>query len=625
VGRTRDKLPPGGEEGKVRVHDPFELVRWLALSQPDPRKALAELVQNSLDANAKNVRITRVREKGMACLKIHDDGEGVIPELDRKDALRYIATHIGHSRKRSLSPRERLQLMTQGQYGIGLLGFWSLGEMLEIRSSVPGQKPHRLVLYRDQPHYKIEPLRGKLSFDELWTEVVVVDLGKDASAAVGARRAADYLAAELRGQLLGRSVDVVIEDRMSRGRSPKSLRVRPPRFLGERLEGLGLVEVPGRAPIKLEIYLAGESGNGAVSSPLALYAAGTIAAESFLELEALGLDHDPWTDTRLTGMIDFPELHVAPGSRRGVIPDSVAHAFAESLRKVEPVLNRILETKERERAEKLDQSLIRDLQRAFRDFYRKRPSYTMLPTEARTAGAAGEGTGASEETPGVENEEAATPESGAEPAELFPPGPLSAVEITPKRVVIEVNGERRVLARARDASGRAIRERVDYEWEIWGHVGALRRDPECPGAVTLVAGDAPAEGILSVHAREATNANEASAAAPVEIVEVLPATGNEGIPEPELVDAPGAPWRSRLQEERWQVNSGHPDYRASAERPALKLRYLAMLFAKEVVLRSSQDPRLEEPLEQLVEVASYADRKLTERSPRWRKSPSNEG
>ena len=26
--------------GKVRAHDPFELIRWLAYSQPDPRKAL---------------------------------------------------------------------------------------------------------------------------------------------------------------------------------------------------------------------------------------------------------------------------------------------------------------------------------------------------------------------------------------------------------------------------------------------------------------------------------------------------------------------------------------------------------------------------------------------------------
>ena len=41
-----------------------------------------------------------------------------------------------------------------------------------------------------------------------------------------------------------------------------------------------------------------------------------------------------------------------------------------------------------------------------------------------------------------------------------------------------------------------------------------------------------------------------------------------------------------------------------------------MLFAKEVVLRSSQDPRLERPLEQLVEVAAYADRNLARRRSR---------
>ena len=46
----------------------------------------------------------------------------------------------------------------------------------------------------------------------------------------------------------------------------------------------------------------------------------------------------------------------------------------------------------------------------------------------------------------------------------------------------------------------------------------------------------------------------------------------------------------------------------------LKLRYLAMLFSKEVVLRSAQDPRLEAPLEQMVEVAAYADRNLSKKS-----------
>ena len=601
------------EEGQVRVHEPFELIRWLALSQPDPRKALAELVQNSLDANARHIRIVRVREKGVPCLKIQDDGEGVIAELERNDALRYVATHIGHSRKRSLTPRERLQLMTQGQYGIGLLGFWSLGQMLEIRSSMPGQKPHRLILYRERPQYKIEPLRGKLAFEDRFTEVVVVGLSKEASAAVSARRAADYLAAELRGQLLMRPVEVTIEDKMSRGRSPKKLRVKPPRFLGERLEGLGTVAIPGHAPVKLEIYLSGDPSNGDAARPLAVYAAGTLVAESFSELSAMGLDREPWTDSRLTGMVDFPELHVAPGSRRGVIPDEMAHAFVQALLRVEPLLASILETKDRERAEKLDQNLIRDLQRAFRDFYRKRPSYTMLPTEKKTEGRSGEDAGPGETAaPESAAEDGALGESGAELAELFPPGPLATVAISPAKVVVEAGGEKVVRAHALDASGRKIEEGVDFTWEVFGSVGKVRSDP---GRVVLAASEFPGEGILSAHARERASGNEASVAAPVEVVEILPSSANEGIPEPELVDAPSASWRSRLHEGRWQVNSGHPDYRASSARPALKLRYLALLFAKEVVLRSSQDPRLEDPLEQVVEVAAYADRKISERPP----------
>jgi hypothetical protein len=562
-----------------------------------------------------------------------DDGEGVIPEMDRSEALKYIATHIGHSRKRSLSPQQRLELMTQGQYGIGLLGFWSLGETLEMRTSMPGQEPHRLVLKKDCPKFEIGKLHGRLAFDERWTEVVVTGLNHEAITALGARRAADYLASELRGQLLARNVDLVMEDKMARGRSPKFIAVKPSRFLGERLEGLGPVQVPGHPPIRMEIYLLGEETEDSEPRGIGLYAAGTMAAERFEDLAALALDHLPWTDRRLTGLVEFPGLQVAPGSRRGVVPNESAAAFVEALLGAEPILNNILEAREQERAEKLDKNLIRDLQRAFRDFYRHRPRYSMLPIQAEND-ADGGPVGTETDTDQKGGDEAITragltealPESPPPQEELFPPGPLEHVEIIPSRLRMECDGTRSVKAKATDAAGRPLRApeaSVQFSWELWGHIGSFSEGPGEPGQILFTASENPAEGILSVLAKSENR--QASAAVPVEVSVSLPAgPSDEGIPEPELVDHPGAPWRSRLFDGRWQVNSGHPDYKANSKRPALKLRYLTLLFAKEVVLRSSQDPRLDSPLEQVVEVAAFADRKITDRQSRRRRSPKTD-
>jgi Histidine kinase-, DNA gyrase B-, and HSP90-like ATPase len=597
------------ERGRVRVHDPFELVRLLAMSQSDPRKALAELVQNSLDAGARTIRVARRREKGRSALTVWDDGEGVIPELERPEALRYIATHIGHSRKRSLTPKERFQLLTQGQYGIGLLGFWSLGEMMEMRTSVPGQRPHRLVLHREREDYLIEPLRGRLPIDERWTEIVVADVHREAMPALLGRRAAEYLGAELRGQLLAREVRLVVEDHIARGQAQKVLNVRPRRFLGERLEGLSRLEVPGHPPIQIELYLRGDDEEPAAPRGVAVYAAGTLVADGFDELGALDLDHPPWTDPRLTGLVEFPALRVAPGSRRGIVPDEAAGLFARTLAVAEPALLALLESYERRRTQELDREVVRDLQRLFRDFFRQRPRFAALPVEARDhdqAAAAAPGVPAAAPLA----EEAPLPQSEIAPSEafLFPPGPLAAVKILPSLLRLECGAERHARARAVDADGRPVDGVPVYAWRLTAGLAELVAEDDAAAAVTVRAGDRPGAGILGVVCR--SGAIEVQAEARVEIVEHLQPSADEGVPEPELVDAPGSPWRSRIADGTWQVNSGHPEYRAVADRPPLKLRYLALLFAKEVVLRSGGDPRFEAPLEQLVEVAAYADRRL---------------
>ena len=112
---------------RLKPADPFDLIRLLARTQNDPRKAVAELVQNSIDARAKRIRISRLRIRGSPALSVEDDGEGVLPEMERQGALHFIATHIGHSRKLNLTPRERMVFELRHYQGLRLR---SIGEML---------------------------------------------------------------------------------------------------------------------------------------------------------------------------------------------------------------------------------------------------------------------------------------------------------------------------------------------------------------------------------------------------------------------------------------------------------------------------------------------------------------
>ena len=84
---------------RLQPADPFDLIRWLARTQSDPRKAVAELVQNSIDARATAIRIERRRIKGHPALVIRDDGEGVLPQLEREEALRYLVSYYSSNVK----------------------------------------------------------------------------------------------------------------------------------------------------------------------------------------------------------------------------------------------------------------------------------------------------------------------------------------------------------------------------------------------------------------------------------------------------------------------------------------------------------------------------------------------
>lgn len=591
--------------GRLKAADPFELIRWLARSQPDPRKALAELVQNSLDAGAKNVQVKRVRERGVSALYVLDDGEGVIPELGRVEALTYVATHVGHSRKRNLTPQERRELLMQGKYGIGLIGFWAIGQVLEMRTKLGDEPPYVLRLHCESPRYEIDRARSRLAFGERSTEIVIRGLHRAAAFSLTARRIAEYLSVELRGQLLMRNVTVLVHDGIARGRSPKVLEVRPPRFEGERLALPESIRVEGFSPLRLELYVAADGGGQ--PNRICVSSGGTVVYEDLTDFEVADFRRTPWIEPRLTGLVEFPDFAVPPGSRRGVAPDHAASGFAAALASVEPALAAELGRIERRSAADLEQGLLRQLEKAFRDVPRLAPHYDFFPVRGDQRSPA-RGEGGSDGAPVAETQEPSA-EAENDDLPLLAAGPLESLEIVPGATRVERLGRRILRAVARDAAGARLRSGVEIEWSADGALGRL----ESPAGRSTVFEAGPETGVATISAKAREGERSAVASATVEITEAAAESDSNraGIPEPIFVDDPASPWRSRVRSERvWEVNSGHPDYRAAAETPRRKLRYLAALLAKEVVLHSFPSPQLGPTLERMVEVLTITERRL---------------
>ncbi|HEY5924693.1 MAG TPA: ATP-binding protein [Kofleriaceae bacterium] len=601
---------PRGEAGtkfKLQPADPFDLIRWLARTQSDPRKAVAELVQNSIDANARTIRIDRRRLRGAPALVIYDDGEGVLPHRPREDALRYLGTHIGHSHKLGLSATERHARVIAGQYGVGLLGFWAIGARLDVRSRVGGSEVHVLSLEEERATARLSRIPHALDAAPTYTELVIFDLHEASQRPLSGRRLADYLAAELRGPILQTGVAIEIHDHMARGLAQKRFAVTPRRFDGVRLEVPAEIPVERHPAIRVELYLS----RGAERPAIQLACAGTLVAENLADVDVLGFGEPPWVGRDLTGIIDFPGFQVPPGTRRGVVPNAAAVAFAHALARVEGAVSRELDRLDQQRRAAADRHLVDDLRKALRGLRQRMPHYE-LPAVDRGH----EGRGDMPPGKPLPPPESATPEddlppSSAKPqADLFPPGPLARIEIAPSLVRIEPGHERRVRVRAFDARDVELVEGLGIQWTV-EEAGFTLIGADGPRPAIAVTGDVLPGSMATLTVEVQAGGVTMRASANVAVVEARGAeTAGLGIPRPELVDAPGATWRSRMAGEVWQVNAGHEDYVALGSSRA-RLRYMVALLGKEIVARTYSQPGAGELLEHLVAVMAHAERNLT--------------
>ncbi len=65
-----------GAGGKLRIGDNWNVIRIIALSQGNPLKAIAEFVENSIDARAGLITIIRGKERGKRTSRSSTTGKG---------------------------------------------------------------------------------------------------------------------------------------------------------------------------------------------------------------------------------------------------------------------------------------------------------------------------------------------------------------------------------------------------------------------------------------------------------------------------------------------------------------------------------------------------------------------
>ena len=597
------------ERGKLRIGDDWNAIRIIALSQSNPLKAIAELVENSIDAHAKTVVITRGREHGGYYLKVKDDGDGVPLDPGGLPDFKYVATHICDSIKRRLKTNGDGGGI-QGEFGIGLLSFWTVGDVLSMTSKGADQRAYQMTMRRGDPRYAVNVRRTL--FAEPGTELKISPLLEGIRSLSG-EKVQWYLASELRDRIRDTQVRITVIDKLAR----KQYQVEPRKFEGRLLHQLPAVRSPfGEA--YAELYLTEPDEDCRV----ALTRGGTRVIEDLGTLP--GLERPPWNSRYLQGLIDVPYLNLTPGTRSGIVHDERYASFAEGLVKLEAHLNDLIDAQRRAEEEQANRESLRVIQRAFREAMlvlpREEYDWFDIPSripqdsgasESRERGLASGDMHGEEAALGVEEPQK---EASAQRQFFDYAGPLHSVLISPTTSTVAVKESRRFRALPRDRSRRRVEENLTFAWAILEGGGTLSSTSD--QEITFEAPDSPVLVRLSVTVSQRDIRCSAEALVTVTDsldLSVSPSVANaRGLPGYTFERAAGELWRSRFDAVRnlIVVNSGHRDFVFATRTRALQLRYIVRLYVKELVLRNFAGMQAEQIAERMVELSLYVEEKL---------------
>lgn len=620
--RSSAKRRSTGSEsaGKLRIGDHWNAITIIALSQSNPLKAVAEFVENAIDARAHRVTIARGRERGSFYLRITDDGDGIPRNSDGVPDFRYVATHICDSIKRRLKAEGAAGV--QGEFGIGLLSFWTVGEELTLVSAGADGGTYEMRMSKGSPEYEVT--RRRTLIPPEGTVLTVQPLLPGLRQLTG-ERIQRYLASELRDRIRSSGVRIEVIDRTARA----TYQVEPRQFSGQLLHDLGTAGAQD-GEVYLELYLNPPTDDNEVG----LYRNGTRVLAHLAEIE--DFDRAPWTSRCLQGLVDAPFLNLTPGSRLGVVRDESYERLRRALEPVERQLDEVLAEQRRAEEEQANRDVLRSVQRALREAFLALPQeeYDWFDVYGVRAGPQREGRAEDAPPPlastrpgggsyppgsagaagGEEEEEGAGVDEELQRRFFEFPGPLQSAVISPRSCVVAVGTERPFRAVCRDQRRRLVEADLEFRWEVCEGSGSLNRtDAEM---VTFRAPDEPGLVALKVTVRQGDR--EVIAEAMVTVAEALvpePAVDRpprKGLPGYTFQRAPGEIWRSRYDTEQnvIVVNNGHRDFVYASRSRARKLRYICRLFSKELVLHNFPGLPPAQLLERMVELALHTEENL---------------
>ena len=582
--------PAAATTGTLQIGDQWNAINIIAHSQTHPLKAICELTENAIDAGATQLRILRRRQRGEVYLEVVDDGRGVAPDEAGVPDFQRIATHLCDSMKRHLDASRRRGV--HGEFGIGLLSFWSLGEELRMISGSGAAALREMHLVRGGREYTIRPVRGRLATGG--TRVIVGPLLEATKNLVTGEKIARYLSAELRDRIRRTGVTIDVVDSVAR----REIQVTPREFDGERLE------IPRRyatplGDVNVEVYVRGEGSAGAAG--IAVCKDGTRVIEDITSL--LQFQHAPWNDGRLEGLLDFEPLMLAPGTRSGIVADAALDALVAAAATIEADILAAVSGREEAEAERASRQLLKQVHKAFASALSELPAeeYLFFDIPKNAPAVAAREAAGEPPAPAEEGGDAESPAPAAQATRLFPvePGPLHDVLITPRHPRRPPGGVCRLAAAARDEAGTPIPGGVAYTWRIVAGEGTLEADgAEC----RVTSADI---GLVTVEVAARQWMIEATGR--VDVKFLVPAAGDpgsRGLPSYRLEPEHGQPWRSRYDTPRNEIviNSAHRDFLASRSSSAKHRRYIGKLYAKEVVLSNFPHESPAAVMERLIEV-----------------------